>query len=78
MKGHRFFALFRAPKARRKFREIACRTPWTASPKGPGGWVERFEKCRLKGVVRGTGADRSGELEGSRAAAEAFALGRSF
>ncbi|BDF79345.1 hypothetical protein [Pyramidobacter piscolens] len=46
--------------------------------KGPGGWVERFEKCRLKGVVRGTGADRSGELEGSRAAAEAFALGRSF
>lgn len=43
--------------------------------KGLQGWIDCFEKARLKGVVRGTGMTEAGEAQGSPALREAHNMG---
>lgn len=43
---------------------------------GLQGWIACYEKCSLKGVVRGVGAAAPGEIEGSPALEKAFEMGR--
>ena len=46
--------------------------------KGLEGWVACFEKCRLAGVVRGTGADAPGEIRSHAAhGRQAYDMGHS-
>ena len=45
--------------------------------KGLEGWISCFEKSHLAGVVRGTGADKKGELEKCmEALSTAFEMGK--
>lgn len=48
-----------------------------AAVKGLEGWISCFEKSRLAGVVRGTGADKKGAIEECREAlSAAYEMGR--
>ena len=48
-----------------------------AAVKGLEGWISCFEKSRLAGVVRGTGADKKGAIEGcGEALSAAYEMGR--
>jgi len=48
-----------------------------AAVKGLEGWIRCFEKSRLAGVVRGTGADKKGAIEECREAlSAAYEMGR--
>ena len=48
-----------------------------AAVKGLEGWISRFEKSRLAGVVRGTGADKKGAIEEcGEALSAAYEMGR--
>ena len=45
--------------------------------KGLEGWISCFEKSRLAGVVRGTGADKKGEIENcKKALSAAYEMGK--
>lgn len=44
--------------------------------RGMQGWVDCFEKARLKGVVRGTGVFDVGDIDGNPALQEAYELGK--
>ena len=48
-----------------------------AAVKGLEGWISCFEKSRLAGVVRGTGADKKGAIEEcGEALSAAYKMGR--
>ena len=67
-----------------KFRDIyflltAADTEQTATEgplKGLQGWIDCFEKAKLKGVVCGLGAEKPGDVKAMPAMAEAYELGR--
>ncbi len=48
-----------------------------AAVKGLEGWISCFEKSRLAGVVRGTGADKKGQIENcKKALSAAYEMGK--
>ena len=67
-----------------KFRDIyflltAADTEQTATEgplKGLQGWIDCFEKAKLKGVVCGLGAEKPGDVKAMPAMAEAYEFGR--
>ncbi len=44
--------------------------------KGVQGWIDCFDGVRLAGVVRGIGAEKVGEVKGTKALREAYESGR--
>ena len=44
--------------------------------KGLKWWIDCFEKCSLKGVVYGLGADTAGSVQGTSAVEEAYEMGK--
>lgn len=44
--------------------------------KGLTGWIDCFEKVRLKGIVRGVGVTDTGEIKGNPALRESYELGK--
>lgn len=44
--------------------------------KGLTGWIDCFEKVRLKGIVRGVGVTDTGEIEGNPALRESYEFGK--
>ena len=44
--------------------------------KGLSGWVECFPKAALKGVLRATGVDKAGAVNGLPVLEQAYALGK--
>ena len=45
--------------------------------KGLQGWIDCFEKCSLKGVVLGKGADEAGSVKETKAVLKAYEMGLS-
>lgn len=45
--------------------------------KGLQGWIDCFDGVRLKKVIYGTGLEKTGEAQGSKAAKEAYEVGKS-
>ncbi len=43
--------------------------------KGLQGWIDCFEKCSLKGVVLGKGADEAGSVKETKAVLKAYEMG---
>ena len=66
-----------------KFRDIyliaACaeddETAVEGAEKGLKGWIECFEKCSLKGVVLGKGANEAGSVKNTPAVVKAYEMG---
>lgn len=45
--------------------------------KGIEGWIECFDGVALKGVLRGTGAEKTGDIKATAAFGKAYEMGRS-